>query len=47
LIATTLFFFSTEPIALPIRLLVRNGDVETAVGSAGYGRVVARERCAN
>jgi len=28
-------FFSTGPIALPIRLLVNNGDVEGAVGVAG------------
>ncbi len=47
LIAATLFFFSPEPLALPIRLLVCNGDVEAAVSRAGYGKVVARERCAN
>ncbi len=40
-------FFSTGFIALPVRLLISNGDVEAAVSRAGYGKVVARERCAN
>ncbi len=40
-------FFSTGPIALPVRLLISNGDVEAAVSRAVYGKVVARERCAN
>ncbi len=43
-----LFFWTTVLVAVPVRLLVSNGDVETAVGHhAGRGRAVARQRCAN
>ncbi len=47
LVAATLILFTKRRIALPGRLLISNGDVEAAVSRTGYGKVVARERCAN